>query len=229
MKAKSVNCPPGKVVIGGGGAVIGGFGNVALNWLTPVKGTNSFEARATRATPNWGGSWQLSVYAICSNPIPGLEFVSVTTAGDVTASCPSDKKVIGTGGRVNGGPVTGEVVLEDVRPADDLGGVLVRAAADPVSVVTWNVTAIAICVPPIAGQQLVKSPAGNPSAVVSCPVGTKVHSTAAKLNTGWHGHIVLNDLIPNVGLTSVSASAFGDVHNPPPASWSINSYAICVT
>ncbi|MFD2767525.1 hypothetical protein [Micromonospora eburnea] len=64
----------------------------------------------------------------------------------VTASC-GTKKVVGVGGRINGG--AGDVVLDQVVPSFDLASVTVRAVAvQSTAPAGWNATSFALCAMP---------------------------------------------------------------------------------
>lgn len=230
-KSHFVTCPAGKVVIGGGAQVTGGVGNVVLNVLRPEQATNRYYAKAAEDIAGYNPNWSLKVYAVCapSTAVPGLEYKRTNTPDtEATASCTAGKKVIGTGGEVNGG--SPEAVLEDVVPAANLTNVKARTYADPGSVVTWSTIAWAICANPVPGLTLVQSAFTAGTASIACPAGLKVHGTGTEIAAGstQHGHVVLDEVLPNAALTNVSTTAYEDKHNPPNG-WSVRAYAICAT
>lgn len=231
-KTLAVACPAGKVVIGGGGQLNGAIGNAVLNWMRPLPPTNQYEAHAAEDVGGYAGNWSLRVFAICASPngVPGLEYKRVNTPDTETiAKCTPGKKVVGTGGEVNGG--SPEAILEDMVPLADLSGVAVRTYPDPGSVVTWSTIAHAICANPLPGLELKVSAAGTGLVSIACPAGKQVHGTGSEIlaGAGQHGHVVLDETVPSPArLTSVFTTAYEDIHNPPNG-WTVRAYAICAT
>jgi hypothetical protein len=60
----TVNCPPGKHVIGAGGEVIGGANSVVLDDIEPSGDLHSVHAAAYETGP-YGDTWSVKAYAIC--------------------------------------------------------------------------------------------------------------------------------------------------------------------
>ena len=92
---------------------------------------------------------------MCANPPPGLQLVTVTSESDseelkvVTATCPTGKNLIGTGGEISTG--VGQVVLDDIRPNASLTSVTVTAIEDENGFglgFGWYAVAYAICANP---------------------------------------------------------------------------------
>ena len=74
-KTVTANCPVGKRVLGGGGTVTGGRGQVVLERLEPVQtATNDrFVVGAREDGTGYSGSWRLTAYALCADqPASGL-------------------------------------------------------------------------------------------------------------------------------------------------------------
>jgi hypothetical protein len=96
----------------------------------------------------YSGNWSMWSYAVCANPVAGLERKSAATASDsndkfVGVSCGA-KKVHGVGGRINGGD--GEVMHTGIYPAGDLGGAtLISLEEDNGQADNWNSEVFAIC------------------------------------------------------------------------------------
>ncbi|MEH0937626.1 hypothetical protein [Micromonospora psammae] len=152
-------CPAGKVLTGTGFELTGATGEAVVDDLRPNGGSataptsvnvGAFEADATTL------NWDVTAYAICANPLPGLVRVSAVSANSsadvrsVTTTCPGGKVLTGAGFEVNG--ATGEVVVDDFRPS---GG----AAPAPTFVTAggfeedafagnWDDTSYAICATP---------------------------------------------------------------------------------
>jgi hypothetical protein len=227
-KSAVVACPPGKLVIGGGGHVIDGDGNVALRELTP--GFLVFEAAAAE-TVAYGGAWEVWAYGICVPPLPGLDIYSYRSAqvtkSDVTelsatATCPAGSKVIGAGGEVSAGSI------QWIRPSDQ-GGVArveVRGVAEVATSMT--VTAIAVCADPLPGYEIVFTPTSPYTGRLlqvstTCPTDKEVLATGVtKANAPGTSH--LDGLFVTPDLTTVWANS-----RQPNASFPVNlaAWAIC--
>jgi hypothetical protein len=190
-KSIAAVCPPGKRVIGGGGRVSGGQ-HVVLTRLEPVStsgptGRDSYVVAASEDQAGFTGTWALQAYAICADPLPGLQIVSaISAAGSepfqgVSASCPAGKLAVGAGGRINSGG--GQVALSTQAEGSSFSTRTTAAGMeDPDGFAgTWSVTAFAVCVTPtsVLDLRIVKvqsaSDATNiKSAVALCPAGKRV-------------------------------------------------------
>jgi hypothetical protein len=146
-KSVTAECPTSKRLIGTGAELTGGLGRVVIDDIRP----NSLLTRVTatgfedrRGNPD---NWSVTAYAICADPLPGLEFVrgtspSNTLAKFVHASCPAGKVLVGDGAEITGG--LGRVSLSDMSPDNDLQSAGVAALPrDPTG--NWSIDAYAIC------------------------------------------------------------------------------------
>lgn len=164
-KIATASCPAGKNVVGVGGAVNDGFridfvppfdpqfvGEVVMNGLFPNAALTSVQVNAFEDEAGSDQSWSLTAHAICANPPPGLALVSASSPPSssfksVTASCPSPKNLLGTGGLVLGG--LSQVVIDDLRPAKALNSVTVTGVEDQTGYPSdWTANAYAICANP---------------------------------------------------------------------------------
>jgi hypothetical protein len=113
--------------------------------LTSVTAT-SYEAQGGTAA-----SWSVVVRALCAFPPPGLELVKVLSARDgaspkgVAAACPAGKRVLATGGEING--AFGEVRFTSLYPFTFFGaGAMASAAEDQDgNAAAWSLKAYAVC------------------------------------------------------------------------------------
>ncbi len=104
-KSASAPCPQDRRVISGGARITGGNGEVRLTSLLPVEGENSFRARADQDADGYAGDWGLQVYALCAEPLIGLDYVRGGVAGSVDyrgvktafAQCDPGQDLIGGG------------------------------------------------------------------------------------------------------------------------------------
>jgi hypothetical protein len=190
-KTVTASCPAGKRVIGGGGR-INGAQHVVLTRLQPVHDSTGatpdrYVVAASEDQIGFAGTWALQAYAICADPLPGLQIVSaISAAGSepfqgVSASCPAGKLAVGAGGRINSGG--GQVALSTQAEGSSFSTRTTAAGMeDPDGFAgTWSVTAFAVCVTPtsVLDLRIVKvqsaSDATNiKSAVALCPAGKRV-------------------------------------------------------
>ncbi|KAB1949738.1 hypothetical protein F8271_00420 [Micromonospora sp. ALFpr18c] len=242
----TATCPAGKVLTGTGYELNGVTGEGVVDDLRPNGGpataptavtVGAYEAEA------FAGTWSVTAYAICANPLPGLVRVSTASVSDsadfhsTTAACPVGKVLTGTGYELNG--VTGEGVVDDFRPN---GGV----AAAPTSVnvgayeadataLNWSVTAYAICANPLPGLVRASTVGASNSldfrsVVAGCPAGKVMTGAGYELN-GVTGEGVVDDFRPNGGPatapTTVDSGAYEE--DAFAGNWSDTAYAICAT
>jgi hypothetical protein len=237
-------CPSGQRVIGGGGWVFTtatGANTVGLTELRPVhpaSGQDSYVVSAQELTPNVTTTWSVQAYAICANPVSDLTIVSKESSAfnQVNVLCPSNHKVLGSGGQVNN--PANHVALNFVSPFETGGNVWV-AASDFVTggSSVWTVTAFAVCAPAPPGYQVVFAPSSEnlsepvKVAFVTCPAGTRVHGAAAGVVperiAGSTQGLVLQVVYPFNALDRVEASAVETITNN--TSWDVRAVAICAT
>jgi hypothetical protein len=79
--------------------------------------TNSVSAGAVDDEDGYSGSWSVTAYAICANPLPGLQVVAAFSAFNSdffkapTAFCPAGTQVLAAGWSVFNGAVATEQLL----------------------------------------------------------------------------------------------------------------------
>jgi hypothetical protein len=231
-KTSTAVCPAGKQVVGAGGGITGGFGQVLVDGIKPASNLTSVTVSGREDSDGTSNSWSVRAYAICGS-FPGLTLAPPATSAITTASksittmpCPDGTRLVGTGGELLGGG--GHVVLHRIRPNSNVGTVTVGAHddADPTST-PWRVRAYAICAPAIAGLTQVTDNHDKPdpsfvnTATATCPSGTRLLGTGfeilqhylddvgAALHEGGH---LLNDLRPAISLTGVSVAGYDGQH-----------------
>jgi len=109
VKSVTAQCPPGKMVIGGGARIFGSISGTALTTSgpegPPSEPTEWF-ATALEVAPN-SQDWGLRVDVFCAT-VPDYEVITQSTGSDsssvksMTAACPPGKMVIGGGARIFG-------------------------------------------------------------------------------------------------------------------------------
>ena len=95
------SCPAGKRLMGGGGEIFIGTGQVRFDEIRPNAALTSITVHAVEDENGYAQPWSVTAYAICSSPPFGLQLVSATSASNssgkgVQAKCPGGKQVLGT-------------------------------------------------------------------------------------------------------------------------------------
>ena len=147
----------------------------------------------------------------------------------VSVSCPAGKRVLSPGMFIDFAN-TNQVLLDDLRPSADLTNVVVNALEDETGdAANWTLTASAICATPPPGLERVSATSplnsANKSVTVSCPGAKRVLGAGADINT-FNGQVLMDDLRPNAGLTSVTVNGLED-ETGNAANWSLTAYAVC--
>ncbi|GAA0921787.1 hypothetical protein GCM10009557_91480 [Virgisporangium ochraceum] len=235
-KSQTVNCPKGKKVLGGAGRVDGApNGEVGLTFSSPVNGGAGFTVSAAEDADGTTANWTVTAIAFCSNEPAGLQYVQHTfTAGSTKSrwssiTCPKGKKVLGAGGRVSG--AKGRAVLTGVVPSEDGRTITATAYEDEAgTTANWSVTALATCVKPSKGLEIVQAGTAQSSDVsiaaapLSCPEGTRLHGVAGEVG-GGNGEVRLRALDDD-GDDTATARAAEDADGTD-RMWSVRTYGIC--
>jgi hypothetical protein len=152
-KSVTAACPPGKRLIGAGGDVNAGSGEVMLTGIAPNPALTGVTATAFEDQTGVPTNWTVSAFAVCATMPPGLELASATTERDsdisasVAATCPGDKNLLGMGAELI--DVEGQVMLDDLRPNAALTTVTATGFEDESGTGSgWSLRAHAICANP---------------------------------------------------------------------------------
>ncbi len=228
-KSARAECPDDTVAIGSGATIEGGLGDVNIESVVPSG--DSVSALAYEDANGTSNLWKVTAQAICANPPPGHTIVyaaSPQTAVNksVTASCPGNTVVIGSGALLSGS--FGDVELEEIRP--QLASVTVTGNEIGAGTATpWSVYAYASCADPLPGQVTVSAIGGNTAAdksvVATCPAGTEVLNAAGRLNNG-NGRVLLDDLFADTTTVTATGNETGTGTGTP---WRVEAIAICAT
>jgi hypothetical protein len=143
----TATCPAGKKVIGAGGRSAGKVGYVLDTMDVSADLTSVYvETIATEwAIP--ATAPLAEAYAVCVNPVPGLERVSASSAYDsndkvLSVACPAGKAVHGVGGGMTG--ALGQAYLDMLAPGSS--SAIINAREDATGTTNnWKVDVYAIC------------------------------------------------------------------------------------
>jgi hypothetical protein len=95
-------CPSGKEIVGTGGRITGGAGQVEL--VTQTGGLNRGVAGGLEDLDGFGGSWSATAYAVCVTDASPLDIhvvqnqtaIDTTNPKSVSATCPSGMRLTGS-------------------------------------------------------------------------------------------------------------------------------------
>lgn len=154
-------------------------------------------------------------------------FDSLQTPKKATAKCLPGERVLGGGGRVNGGQHVVIIEQQPIHASPDT--FVVSAIEDQVGTAqSWAVQAFAICSVPLPGLQIIsKTGLAGSSAFqgqnADCPVGQNVLGVGGRINNGAN-QVTLN----TQGLFSNRAGAGGleDIDGFA-GLWSVTTFAVC--
>jgi hypothetical protein len=236
-RATTAFCPGGKRVLGAGGEIVNGGGQVAMDFLLPSH-LNSFEALVNGSEDETGysGTWSVKAIAVCANASQRVVAQSSNdsvAAKSVGSNCPGGLEVTGVGADITGGE--GRVVLDEFIPFAGPGGVFATGFEDGdfSFVDSWFIRAYAICASPLPGLEIVPvtstdDPQIAKAVTAACPPGKKLVGTGMDVG-GGNGEVVPVIIRPNAPLTSVTVAArttaFADDETP----WTLSTFAICAT
>lgn len=191
--------------------------------------------RLTRATV--GAAVVLGAVVIPVQDASALTATRVTRLSDntsanksITATCPDDLDLIGTGAQVIGG--NGEVLITDIIPSADLRSVTVWGAENGAYPGTWKVQAVAVCssvassLSRVAATSDENGTSVSPrSASVLCPAGEVLLGMGYTLS-GANGNVFPSLLVPVGNPPDMAVvGAIEDLAYAP--TWNLKVYGIC--
>jgi hypothetical protein len=154
LKTRSVTatCPAGTRVLGVGGGVLAGDGEVVLDDLRIGADLSDVRVTGTEDGDGFAGQWRVQAQAICAAPQAGQQRVQATSATDSTGSkrvlvrCPLGRQAHGIGAEMTG--AQGQVRIRSLHPEKYSGGRGVEVVAnedlDGFSG-SWSLTVYAVC------------------------------------------------------------------------------------
>ena len=234
-KSATVSCPAGKKVLSAGGDVTPGNGDVLIDDVRPSADLQSVTVNARRGRDRHdrclGGHGDRDLRVPAAGARAGVrdEPAQLDQNKSVTATCPSGKRVLGTGGDLN--TFVGQVLLDDMRPNAGLTNVTVNALEDETGNSTnWSVTAYAVCAAPVQGLTRVSAASAldstsNRVVHAPCPGAKQLTGAGGDINT-LNGQVVLDASFPELDASGSGFAAFED-DTGNPVNWSLTAYAIC--
>jgi hypothetical protein len=164
--------------------------------------------------------------------VPGHQVISAVSSADssspktVTATCPSGKRVVGTGVYVDGAP--GAVTVSEIVP--NKTSVRVTGYEDQTGTsATWWIRAFAVCADPLPGLTIVSATSAATSdgkaVTATCPAGTATLGVGAAV-AGGKGEVFLDAMLP------LADAGYAEAYEDPDgarATWTLTAYTICAT
>lgn len=171
-----------------------------------------------------------------ASAVPGLHFGTAASALDgtntksVSVACPAGTKPFGGGFFVTGG-AGGRISVTRLQalPPSNAFSVVATEVAGPAPA-AWRLHGHAICGAAPAGLDYVSfstvsNSTASKTAIATCPAGKKVIGTGARLD-GDAGQVLLDDVRPSAGLSSVSVVAHED-ETGFAGNWQLSAFAVC--
>jgi hypothetical protein len=235
-KSVPATCPAGKRVLGTGAEINTANGQVLLDGIRPSADLTAVYANALEDETGNDATWSLTAYAICANPVTGLQRNFASSALDSTspktkfAGCTAGKQLVGMGGEINS--PNGQGVL-DALFSDPASPNSAGAAAwedDTGNASDWSLTTYAICA---AGVQRVQVTSSTGSGEVKgaspiCAPGRRATGLGADVANGY-GHVGILEAYP-ADSVNWDAHIIGIEDYPPIVDdWSITGYGVCAT
>jgi len=231
-------CPVGTSLVGSGGEITGGGGNVVLSALIPdiLAGTVTAIGEENGA---YAGVWSVSATAICQPmPVPPVLVVAPTGINSfankgIVANCPAGLDLTGLGYQVSGG--TGRVLPQQAMPLGGVGGpspgAMFFATENGAFAGAWRLVGYSICADPTGFTPTLVAAAGafnsaSPKVVNTaiCPAGTVLYGVGAMIGP-TAGLVTLDEMVPDAAQTFITAR--GDEFGAVAAMWQVDGYGVC--
>ncbi len=154
-KSLTVECSPGKTVLGNGYAITGGGGEAWVDEAVPDGGPG---VPATKVSligvegDPYSGNWELDGFLICADPLPGQQVLSATSTASTndeptSAECGPLQVITGSTAEIHDG--TGTVVLVEDKVLQGEGILVNETLAfgqvNDGTAGNWRVTTYAFC------------------------------------------------------------------------------------
>jgi hypothetical protein len=231
-KSVTVNCPAGKRVFGTGADINSFNGEVILDDLRPNAALTSVTANALEDETGNSINWSLTAYAVCANPIAGLERVSETSPLDsanekgLFPACPNGKVPTGLGADINS--FNGQVLLDvlDISGAENSA---VQGIEDETgNPINWSLTGYAICAPGSRREFVTSFADSGPKNVnVTCPHPGQQVTGLGGVTLDGNSEVLLERFRPDPANNAL-VTAFED-DGGFTGQWQLSGNAVCTT
>jgi hypothetical protein len=202
-KEAKADCPAGKRVVGAGGFVSGGNGEVVITSIEPQSDLKRVVVNAKEDQNGTGASWKVRATAVCADPIPGMHLVPGRGTLDnslnhgATASCGFGERLLGGGASITSFGGGGQIKLDQINPGSTSVFAFGREDRDGFGG-NWIVTPYAICAKSVG--QVIKHGFGNGSgpivnASAHCDSGQKAISGGFDSTTNGAAEAVMDGTV----------------------------------
>jgi hypothetical protein len=228
-------CPAGKRLLGLGGEVGSPNGQVLLDGLLPNAALTQATVNALEDETGNADPWALTAYAICSDPIAGLERVlGTTTTGSEAfksagAQCPAGKTLVSPGGTIDS--PNGQILFDGMFPGAELTGSAFSAGEDETgNSADWNVTAYAVCAASVGrfSSATERTITDSATANRACPPGTDGTGVGGEvsgaLGQAWLRRLFIGDLGTDF-MNAMGAADETGVASP----FAVTTHGLCAT
>ncbi|WP_437991909.1 hypothetical protein [Sorangium sp. So ce145] len=237
-RSPTVYCPGSSTLVGMGSSQTWN-GHILFRGLIPVQGlaANPYgtEAAAQEDLAGTTINWQITAYATCSRQLSGLTVAKADSSSSSSASrtwtvsCPSGKKVVGSGGTITNG--NGRVKIDEIRPNETLDQVTVTASEDQDGTTSnWSLRAYAVCADAPTGLVRVRATAANGwdrrPVVAACPAEKRLLSVAGGVDAGVRTAMRTYEMVPSWDLKTATVRV-GTQGSTSGVTGEVRAYAIC--
>lgn len=235
-KSVSVSCNGSDDVVGMGGRIVDGGGNVLMTKMYVNSGLDTVTVQGVEAVDD-GSAWSDEVYAVCApaGTVSGLELRTspiVSNPDDkinTKAACTGNKATLGGGFKIEQGG--GKVAFDELTFDATFGQVYGTAYVHDSTVGDFTLTVQAICATR-PGQIYLKTWTSASNSISpktettpTCPVGTQPSATGGVL-TGLTGDGSLQALEPH--LTATASEVTGREIGTYDPTWYVEAQAVCI-
>jgi hypothetical protein len=231
-KSVSVSCPGAKRVLGAGADVNTFTGEVLLDDIRPNGSLTSVTVHAVEDETGNPFNWSVTAYAVCADPIAGLERISESTPIDVSQnkilfpSCPNGKVMTGIGADAN--TFNGQVHFNGLFFGGSQNILLSATTDENGNPLPWGATAYVICAP--GSHRIVQTSfadSGPKNVNTACETPGHQVTGGGGAVIGGFSEVVLARFRRDP-VNNWLATAFED-DGGFAGSWQLRSYAICAT
>jgi hypothetical protein len=230
-------CPAGKKLFGIGADLNVSNGQVLIDRLTPNSALTALTVRAVEDEDGTTASWALRAFAICANPIAGMQRVMVTAptpnalpSANVQIPCPGGKGLLGAAGQIAG--AAGQIVLDAVYSDPGLTTAGFAAWEDETGTAQpWDLTTFGICAPRAALVTATDTGIGDfgGETLAQCPANQNGYGAGFDIFAGF-GQVAPTRVSPRISDTTEGSDivAFPD-QTGPPGTWELTGQSVCAT